>query len=126
MDEDMRVFQNQTIKIFRDNYNQPALAKLDIFLDRLVHFMESHAPLLCEAQDQGILQIDETAQQASPQMWQPWLRSTIGMLLQQAEQNGEARDLDIPYLVDAILAPLDARLFLYQREELAVDYANWF
>jgi hypothetical protein len=51
-------------------------------------------------------------------MWLPWLRTTISILLQQAQQNGEADNLDIPYLVDAILAPLNANLFLYQRETL--------
>ena len=74
-----------------------------------------------EAQKEGALVYDQAAQLASPQMWQPWLRNTIGMLLQQAEHNGEVHNLDILYLVDAILAPLDARLFLYQREALGFE-----
>ncbi len=121
MDEDMRAFQDEILRMFRNNYDQPALIKLDKFLDHLVRFMEFHAPLLCEVQKQGILQTDTVAQQASPHMWQPWLRNTISMLLQQAEQNNETQDLDIPYLVDAILAPLNADLFMYQREILGFD-----
>ena len=57
-------------------------------------------------------------------MWLPWLRDTIGILLGQAEQNGEAEKLDIPYLVDAILAPLAADLFIYQREVLGFELAR--
>jgi hypothetical protein len=54
-------------------------------------------------------------------MWLPWLHQTISRLLEQAQQNGEAANLDIPYLVDAILAPLSADLFLYQREMRGFD-----
>ncbi len=117
MDEDMRAFQNETLQMLKSNHDQPALSRLDSFLDSLVHFMDFHAPMLGEAQLHSTFQSDEYAQQASPQMWLPWLRETIGVLLQQAEQRNEAANLDIPYLVDAILAPLAADLFMYQREE---------
>lgn len=121
MDEDMRLFQDTILQLLRDKHDQPALARLDAFLDQLVRFMEFHAPLLREVQSQSALTIDETTQQDEDQMWLPWLRTTIHMLLQQAEQTGEARDLDITFLVDAILAPLNARLFIYQREILGFD-----
>ena len=123
MDEDMRLFQNKTLQTLKETYNQPALVRLDIFLDSLVRFMESHAPLLQEVQQQGSLQ-DDTTTQTTPHMWLPWLRDTIGILLGQAEQNGEAEKLDIPYLVDAILAPLAADLFIYQREVLGFELAR--
>ncbi len=97
------------------------IARLTTFLDRLVHFMDSHAPLLCEVQKQGVLPQDEVARQILPHLWLPWLRTTVAMLLQQAQQNGETADLDIPYLVDAILAPLNADLFIYQRQTLGFD-----
>jgi AcrR family transcriptional regulator len=118
LDEDMRVFQDQTVLALRTSYDQPALDRLDTFLDRLVYFMERQSPLLREAQLHGVLQSEVVANQASPQMWLPWLHTTIGILLTQAQQNGEAENLDTPYLVDAILAPLNADLFLYQRETL--------
>ena len=121
LDEDMRVFQNQTLQALRETHDQPALTRVDAFLNCLVYFMEFQAPLLREAQLYGILPSEAAARNASPHMWLPWLRTTIGILLQQAQQNGEADNLDIPYLVDAILAPLNANLFLYQRETLGFD-----
>jgi AcrR family transcriptional regulator len=124
MDEDMRLFQNRTLQMLREKYDQPALSRLDSFLDNLVHFMEFHAPLMREVQLHGIYQQDTEAEQTSPHMWLPWLRDTIGILLQQAEQQREASDLDIPYLVDAMLAPLAADLFIYQREVLGFDLAR--
>jgi len=121
MDEDMRRFQNQTLQNFKETYKQPALTRLDTFLDRLVRFMEYHAPLLQEVQQHGGLENDFYAGQASPHMWMPWLRDTIGILLRQAERNDETKNLDIPYLVDAVLAPLKADLFMYQREVLGFE-----
>ena len=121
MDEDMRLFQDKTLKLFKDNFEQPALYRLDAFLNQLVRFMEFHAPLLCEVQKQGALHGTGFSEQASPHMWLSWLQETIGVLLQQAEQNNETEGLDIPYLVDAILAPVNAGLFIYQRETLGFD-----
>ena len=121
LDEDMRVFQNQILQALRETHDQPALTRVDAFLNSLVYFMEFQAPLLREAQLYGILPSEAAARNASPHMWLPWLRTTIGILLQQAQQNGEADNLDVPYLVDAILAPLSANLFLYQRETLGFD-----
>jgi AcrR family transcriptional regulator len=121
MDEDMRLFQNRVLQMFRDKYDQPALIRLDTFLDRLVHFMGFHAPLLREAQRQGVLRNDEPGAQSSPHRWLSWLHATIGTLLQQAQQNGEASAPDIPYLADAILAPLNADIFMFQREVLGFD-----
>lgn len=121
MDEDMRLFQNKVLQTLRQMYDQPALTRLDTFLDQLVRFMDFHAPLLREAQRQGVLRNDEFASQASPHMWLSWLHETIGILLQQAQTNQEVESLDIPYLVDAILAPINADLFMYQRETLGFD-----
>jgi AcrR family transcriptional regulator len=121
LDEDMRAFQNQTLQALRENYHQPALSRLDAFLNSLIYFVERQAPLLREAELHGVLQSEMLAGNTSPHRWLPWLHQTIGILLQQAQQNGETNSLDIPYLVDAILAPLSADLFLYQRETLGFD-----
>lgn len=121
LDEDMRLFQNQTLQMLRETYDQPALSRLDAFLNSLVYFVERQAPLLREVQLHGTLQDETPPGHASPHLWLPWLRTTVGLLLQQAEQNDEADTLDIPYLVDAILAPLSADLFLYQRETRGFD-----
>ena len=118
MDEDMRRFQDQSLEMFREMASQPALKRLDAFLDKLTHFMSFHAPLLREVQLQGILQSDTSAESNSPHNW---LRETIHVLLEQATQNGEVQDLDTLYLADAILAPLNADLFMYQRETLGFE-----
>ncbi len=124
MDEDMRRFQTRTLQMLKEQHARPALSRLDLFLDSLVHFMDFHATLLREAQRHDLLQSDPFARPVSPQMWLPWLRETVRILLEQAEQQGEAVDLDIPYLVDAMLAPLAADLFIYQREVLGFDLAR--
>lgn len=121
MDEDMRGFQNNTLEMLKARHHHPALDRLDAFLDSLVHFMSFHAPLLREIQRHAGLQGQPELYQTTSYMWLPWLRETISILLQQAEENGETRELDIPYLVDAILAPLNAELFMYQRERLGFD-----
>jgi AcrR family transcriptional regulator len=121
MDEDMRSFQNKILQLFRERFEQPALVKLDLFLDQLVHFMDFHAPLMREVELQGVFGAGEDGKTGSPHTWQPWLRDTIGLLLEQAHQKGETGDLDIPYLIDAILAPLNAELFIYQRRVLGFD-----
>ena len=121
LDNDMRLFQDKTLQLLRDTYDQPALTRLDAFLDQLVYFMDFHAPLLREAQVQGVMRNIQTVERDSPHRWLSWLHETVGTLLQQAEQAGEAHDLDIPYLVDAILAPLNADLFIYQRQVLGFE-----
>lgn len=117
LDEDMRLFQNKTLFMLRETYGQPALQRLDTFLHSLVYFMETHAPLLRETQLHGMM----PGAAAETHTWLPWFHTTIGVLLQQAQQNGETENLDLPYQVDAILAPLNPDLFLYQREVLGFD-----
>lgn len=121
LDEDMRLFQNQTLQMLRETYDQPALSRLDTFLNSLVYFVERQAPLLREVQLHGTLQDEAAPSHNSPHRWLPWLRTTVGLLLHQAEQNHESGSMDIPYLVDAILSPLSADLFLYQRETCGFD-----
>ena len=122
MDEDMRIFQNKTLQRMREMAAQQALTRLDDFLDQLAHFMDFHAPLLREVQQYPDLQNDpDGVGRDSPQRWLPWLQDTLRILLEQAEHNHETANLDIPYLVDAILAPLNPDLFMYQREVLGFE-----
>ncbi|MEM7344549.1 MAG: TetR/AcrR family transcriptional regulator [Chloroflexota bacterium] len=122
MDEDMRLFQNKILQMLAEGADQPPLKRLDVFLDQLTHFLAFHAPLLREVQRQGgLLLAGYATDNSAPHLWLPWLRETIMLLLQQAEQQGEAADLDIPYLADAILAPLNPDIFMYQREVLGFD-----
>jgi hypothetical protein len=44
--------------------------------------------------------------------------------LRRAVADGECCDLDIEYLTDALLAPLDIDLYLFQRRALGLDQAR--
>ncbi|NIP26064.1 MAG: TetR/AcrR family transcriptional regulator [Phycisphaerae bacterium] len=117
MDEELQAFQNAMLCYFKEAHRQPALNQLSYFLDRLIRFMDSHAPLMCEAQRQGVLQGAEGGTD-SPHSW---FHTSVSALLEMAQMNGETDALDIPYLADAILAPLNANLFVYQREVLGFE-----
>ena len=114
MDTQMSDFQNGMLGRMRQMAadNVPALAQLDQFLDALVYFTDTHSPLLCEVQREGLLG-DFDEKQQRPHFWQ---HMTVSGLLYTAVQNGElANDLDVAYLSDALLAPLHANIFRFQR-----------
>lgn len=114
MDEEITEFQNAVLARFRQMTvtSAAAMDKLDDFLDRLVYFTETYTPLLREAQQQGLHYFQK--KEGTPQQWQ---QATVMGLLQTAVANNEIpANLDIEYLADAILAPLNAQLFQYQRE----------
>ncbi len=114
MDTQMSDFQNGMLGRMRQMAadNVPALAQLDQFLDALVYFTDTHSPLLCEVQREGLLG-DFDEKQQRPHFWQ---HMTVSGLLHTAVQNGElANDLDVAYLSDALLAPLHANIFRFQR-----------
>lgn len=117
MDEELQAFQNAMLYYFKEAHRQPALNQLSYFLDQLIRFMDSHTPLMCEAQRHGVLQGAE-GDANSPHSW---FHTTVSALLGMAQMNRETGAPDIPYLADAILAPLNANLFVYQREVLAFD-----
>ena len=120
MDEELRAFQDEMLRYFREAHRQPALAQLSHFLDRLIHFVDTHIPLMQEAQRHGVLQGGETEAGSA----QGWFHTTVSGLLELAQTNGETEALDIPYLADAILAPLNANLFGYQRQVLGLELAR--
>ncbi|MCB8984558.1 MAG: TetR/AcrR family transcriptional regulator [Ardenticatenaceae bacterium] len=114
MDEQMVNFQNQMLAEFRrmTNGGVPFMTQLEFFLDALVRFTEVHAPLLCEVQRAGLIQEPNQAQ--LPHFWQ---YMTVNGLLQTAVSAGELpQGLDIAYLADAILAPVKADIFQFQRQ----------
>lgn len=114
MDEEIAEFQNEVLEHFRQMTAEQtsAMAKLDYFLDRLVYFTETYTPLLREAQSQGLHYFEK--KEGTPQQWQ---QATVAGLLGAAVTNGEIPPgMDIEYLADAILAPLNAQLFHHQRE----------
>mgnify|MGYP001198558831 CR=1 FL=1 len=116
MDSQMIDFQNGMLARMQQmsRQNMPKMAQLDHFLDALVYFTDAHAPLLCEVQRAGLLQDMEPDGLELPHFWQ---YMTVSGLLKAAVANAElASSLDIDYLADALLSPLKADLFYYQRE----------
>jgi AcrR family transcriptional regulator len=116
MDSQMIDFQNGMLARMQQMSQQkmPKMAQLDQFLDALVYFTDAHAPLLCEVQRAGLLQEVEPEGLELPHFWQ---YMTVSGLLRAAVASGElASSLDIDYLADALLSPLKADLFYYQRE----------
>lgn len=115
MDSQLQAFQNEMLAEMQ-RMTAVGLARLDqlaFFLDRLVYFTEAHAPLLCEAQRADLLAADGENLQL-PHFWQ---HMTVSALLQTAVAAGELPEgLDVVYLADALLAPLKADLFRFQRE----------
>ncbi|NKQ36695.1 MAG: hypothetical protein HF973_13910 [Chloroflexi bacterium] len=88
------------------------MAQLDDFLNRLVMFTEMYTPLLREAQLQGLHYF--VKKEGTPQYWQ---QATVLGLLRTAVATGEIpAEMDIDYLADAVLAPLNAQLFQHQRQ----------
>ena len=115
MDTQMADFQNGILSRMHQLNAQGVsrLEQLDQFLDALVYFTDMHSPLLCVAQSSGLLQVEERLIQM-PHFWQ---YMTVNGLLKTAVSNGElSPNLDIEYLADALLAPLRADIFRYQRE----------
>lgn len=113
MDEEITEFQNEVLDRLRQMtaVSAPALAQLDDFLDRLVGFTELYTPLLREAQTQGLPYF--ASKEGTPTYWQ---QATVLGLLRTAVANQEIPPgLDLEYLADAILAPLNAQLFHHQR-----------
>lgn len=116
MDTQMIEFQNGILSRLQQMsaQNTPKMDQLDQFIDALIYFTDAHAPLLCEVQRAGLLQEHDPDGLELPHFWQ---YMTVNGLLKAAVLNGEIADtLDIDYLADAILAPLKADIFYYQRE----------
>lgn len=116
MDTQMVEFQNGILSRLQQMsaQNTPKMDQLDQFIDALIYFTDAHAPLLCEVQRAGLLQEQDPDGLELPHFWQ---YMTVNGLLRAAVLNGELADtLDVDYLADAILAPLKADIFYYQRE----------
>lgn len=97
---------------------EPALAQLEYFLYRLVGFNEKNASLL------GAIR-DAAGGGRRPEVYRNpfyrWLKETVVTLLERAIGEGEISPLDVEYAADAILAPLNIDLYLFQRHELGMN-----
>lgn len=113
MDTQMAEFQNAMLTLFNGLSAQgvPYLEQLATFLRSLVEFTEIHSPLLVEVQRAGMIQNDERLN--LPHFWQ---YITVSALLRSADRAGELeKGLDLDYLGEALLAPLQVDYFRFQR-----------
>jgi len=113
MDTQMTEFQNASLTLFNGLTAQgiPYLEQLARFLQSLVAFTETHSPLLVEVERAGMFQ-------GSPALDVPhfWQYMTVSALLRSAARAGElALGLDLDYLGEALLAPLQVDYFRFQR-----------
>lgn len=113
MDTQMTEFQNATLTLFNGLTAQGVgyLEQLTRFLISLVEFTEIHSPLLLEVQRAGM--VPGNVPLNLPHFWQ---YMTVSALLRSAERAGEVdAELDLDYLGEAILAPLQVDYFRFQR-----------
>ena len=114
LDSQMSEFQAEALARFRRQTAEGAthLAQLADFLEALVAFTEIHAPLLSEVERGGLLRVD--APLNVPHFWQ---FMTVSALLRAAARRGEVvAGLDLDYVGEALLAPLQIDIFRYQRD----------
>ena len=114
LDSQMSEFQAEALARFRRQTAEGAthLAQLADFLEALVAFTEIHAPLLSEVERGGLLRVD--APLNVPHFWQ---FMTVSALLRSAARRGElVADLDLDYVGEALLAPLQIDIFRYPRD----------
>jgi AcrR family transcriptional regulator len=113
MDTQLSEFQDAMLAGFREFTDKKVgyLEQVVYFLESLVDFTEIHTPLLVEVERGGLFGSD--APPAMPHFWQIM---TIQGLLRQAERHGEiSKNLDLDYLGEALLAPLQMDVFRFQR-----------
>ncbi len=114
LDSQMSEFQAESLARFwrQTAEGTPYLTQLADFLEALVAFTEIHAPLLSEVERGGLLRVD--APLNVPHFWQ---FMTVSALLRAAARRGELVDgLDLDYIGEALLAPLQIDIFRYQRD----------
>lgn len=96
----------------------PVLGQLKYLLAGLARFNEENASLLGAIRD-AAGGVRRFAPYRNP--FYQWLRAVVMMLLERGVGRGEIPALDVEYASDAILAPLNIDLYLYQRYELGMS-----
>jgi AcrR family transcriptional regulator len=113
MDECWRYFQDQAVgELARDADHLSPLARLDLFLGRLVSWIEDHVDWL------GVIADAADGEQRGSGCRGPifqWSHQVITSLLDEAIRRGEATIDDPVYTADVLLAALDVDLYSYQR-----------
>ena len=113
-DRQLSEFQAESLARFRRQTagGVPYLTQLADFLEALVGFTDVHSPLLSEVERGGLLRTEQPLN--LPHFWQ---FMTVSALLRSAARRGElVADLDLDYVGEALLAPLQIDLFRYQRD----------
>ena len=111
LDEPTKRLQQHTLDILREPETS-ALEKLDAFLDGLVAFTAENLDLLYGGHE-PLCGADRLERFSHPAY--DWRRSTVLGLLRRAVREGDVDgSLDLEYLAQALLAPLDADLYYYQ------------
>ena len=101
--------------------DESVLDQLGWFLGELAEFSEQNAPLL------GAIRDSAGGGRRVEMYRNPFyrlLRETVSALLRRAVVRGEARPLDIECVADAVLAPLNIDLYLFQRQEMGMEAAR--
>lgn len=111
LDANARRFQEEVLAQVRRE-ELPALAGLDCFLARLAAFNEENGALLGAVHDAACGARRGEIYRSPAYDWQ---RLIVATLLRRAVAVGECPAVDVDYLADAILAPLDIDLYLFQR-----------
>jgi AcrR family transcriptional regulator len=91
-----------------------ALGRLEFLLTRLATYIEQKGPLLGGVVD--AFSGDRRCEVYRSPMY-VWLHGSVAALLRQAKAAKEIAPLDIEYTADALLAPFNVELYLFQREE---------
>lgn len=120
MEANMQQFQEQAEANFGIDETVVSQKQLLIlFLSHLAHFVESNT---------AFLQVTYSSEQAQEEssfylcLEYQWPQGKVKQWLQGAVTNGECRaDLDVEYMTDALLAPLQIDLYLYHRRTLGLS-----
>jgi AcrR family transcriptional regulator len=111
LDEPTRLLQEQTLEILR-RPGLSALEKLDVFLDGLVAFTAENLDLLYGG-NEPLCGADRLERFSHPAY--DWRRSTVLGLLRAALREGDVDErLDVEYVAQALLAPLDVDFYYFQ------------
>lgn len=95
-----------------------ALDRLSALLAGIVRFNEDNAALLGAIRESGG-ERQPGGQYRSA--FYRWLRATVAALLERATEREEIRHPDVECVCDAILAPLNIDLYLFQRRDLGLE-----
>jgi AcrR family transcriptional regulator len=111
LDENTRRLQAEALDRLRDT-GESAVAQLEYLLDILAGHNDENAELLCAVHDAAFGARRDILYRSAAYEWR---RMTALALLRRAVARGELPPLDADYLADALLAPLDISLYLFQR-----------